>query len=823
MKQTDQQRGHQPEEIGLKKARPGYSRLVGMTVYAMLGILVVFGMVLSLLALEIQTGARAYVTGESLWSKAQKETIYRLDRYASTGNPADLDTARRALQVPLADRRARLALEQSPPDRQTAMAAFVEGQNHPADARRMVWMVIYFQGAPYFRDAIAEWRASDQHILRLETIASRLEEEISRDQPDSARVQSLRQELSDIEEAVRPLQDRFSALLGEGARQLVRWLQILAAVIVLTLALLTGAIFQWANRRIAQSERKFRDTFEQAAMGMAQISQNGELLAVNHALCNLLGYPRRELEALSLDSLLPSNQNRETVQRLLSHSGTRQDEEIQLISRDGDPVWCRVSLSMVDHHWQGQNYLIMGVEDVSQTRELMSRLRYQAYHDPLTGAINRRGLENQLQRTIEEAREHDSHHLLCFIDLDQFKIVNDTAGHLAGDQVLQDVTRLLEGELRQADILARLGGDEFGVILRDCDQKASIRIAEGLRQAIKSHVFSSGEVSLRLGVSVGCVSICKDSPGPDDLLRAADTACYMAKEYGRNRVVHYSPEDRDMQIRHSEMASVTRIRNALADNRLVLHAQEIRPVSSDRSSRFEILVRMLDDDGSLLSPGQFLPAAERFHIAPDIDRWVVQHTLDTLARHTRALNQLEACHINLSGQSIGREDFLQFLEEAIEASSVDPKKLCFEITETAAITNLADARHLFRRLRRKGCEFALDDFGSGLSSFGYLTSMPVDIIKIDGFFVRDTLENKLHRTIVRSIRDIASVMGKRVAAEFVETEATGALMTELGIHLLQGYAVHRPCPIKAFLDRFDTTQNDNMSQKHGDQNGSQSA
>lgn len=807
MKQTEQLPEHQEREVAFGVLQQGHSRFVSVSVYAMLTALVIVGLILTLLALEIQTAARAYVTGESQWSKAQKETIYRLDRYLTIGEMSDLEEARQQLQVPLADRQARLALEQDPPDRQAAIDAFIEGQNHPADARRMVWLFIYFQHAPYFRDAVADWRASDPYILRLETIVTQMEEGMASGQPDSALMLNLRRELSDIIEDVRPLQDGFSASLSEGTRHLVRWLQIMAVAMIAGLALIAAVIFRWATQRIALSERKFRDTFEQAAMGMAQVSIDGDLLAVNHALCKLLGYSRHELESLSLDRLLHPDQKPRTLQHLLSAARTRENKEIQLVNRDGEPLWCRVSLSMVDHQWEGRNYLIMGVEDVSQAHKLLSQLRYQAYHDPLTGAINRRGLEKQLKRSIEEARDHESHHLLCFIDLDQFKVVNDTAGHLAGDQVLQDVTRLLRRELRQSDILARLGGDEFGVILRNCDEEASLKVAEGLRKAVEDYVFTSGKFALRLGASVGCVSITRDSPGPSELLRTADTACYMAKEYGRNRVVHYSPDDRDIQIRESEMASLSRIRHALEKNRLTLLGQEIRPVDPAGKSRCEILVRMLDDDGSEISPGLFLPAAERFHVAPDIDRWVVQTTLDTLVRHKQDLDKLEACHINLSGQSIGREDFLKFLETAIDGSSIDPGKLCFEITETAAISNLADARHLFRRLRQKGCEFALDDFGSGLSSFGYLTSMPVDIIKIDGAFVRDAVDNELHQAIVRSIGEIVSVMGKRAAAEFVETDAVGALMAELGIDFLQGYAIHRPCPLEELLGQLDARQN----------------
>lgn len=451
--------------------------------------------------------------------------------------------------------------------------------------------------------------------------------------------------------------------------------------------------------------------------------------------------------------------------------------------------------------------MILGVQDVTETRDLMHKLQYQARHDPLTGTINRYEFEEQLAVVIHHARTHGTQHAFCFIDLDQFKVVNDTAGHLAGDEVLQQITRLLQNELRQTDILARFGGDEFGVILRDCDEAAAVEVAEKLREVIEAYVFQSDDKLLRLGASIGCVVINEATHDPSDLLKVADTACYMAKDYGRNRVVLYSVDDQAVQSRHSEMEVLTHIRAALNDDRFILYAQEIRSLVGDRQPRCEVLVRMLDPQGNMVPPGLFLPAAERYQIAPDIDRWVVQKCLDTLARHPLQLMHLGSCHINLSGQSIGREDFLTFLEQALDQSPVDPGKLCFEITETAAISNLADARNFFTRLHQRGCTFALDDFGTGLSSFGYLTSLPVDVVKIDGSFVCDVLDNAIHRAFVKSIGEIVSLMGKSAVAESIETAGTYDGIAELGIQWGQGYGIHRPSPMEELLCTFDKQTN----------------
>lgn len=788
---------------------PHQFRTTAVKAYLAIMLIAFFGLGLTTFALEIQSAARAYVAGESEWSKSQKEVVYWLDRAADTGEKIWLEQAREALEVPLNDLRARLAMEQQPPDREAAVQHFIAAKNYPDDAVRMVWLFRYFREAPFIRDSVAYWRESDAYILRLQAILGEMEVQIDAGRMDTVTTSNLREEVGLIAEQLRPLQSSFSYSLGEASRSLNAWLKAAAAIVIAALALAIGFVFRWATLRIADSEQQFRDTFEQAAMGMAQMQPDGTLVAVNHALCELLGYSQKDLIGRSLAQLLHPDQDPGSFQQLLTTSEGAKSQEYKLTTRDGTAIWCRFSLSHVNGAWKDRHYMILGVQDVTEARDLLHKLHYQARHDALTGTINRYEFEEQLAVAIRHSRMHSAQHAFCFIDLDQFKVVNDTAGHLAGDEVLQEITRLLRRELRQTDILARLGGDEFGVILQDCDETVAVEVAEKLREAIEGYVYRTGDTQLRLGASIGCVVINDTTPDSANLLKVADTACYMAKDYGRNRVVLYSVDDQALQSRHTEMAILTQIRAALTDNRFVLYAQEIRSLSGDEQPRCEVLVRMLDSEGNLVPPGQFLPAAERYQVAPDIDRWVVQTSLDTLAQHPKQLAHLGLCHINISGQSIGREDFLSFLERALDQSPVDPGKLCFEITETAAISNLADARHFFTRLHRRGCAFALDDFGSGLSSFGYLTSLPVDIIKIDGAFVCDALDNDIHRAIVKSIAEIVSLMGKSTVAESVETDGVRDIMAELGIQWGQGYGIHRPCPMEELLRSFDTSSQTN--------------
>lgn len=771
--------------------------MVTASVYAVFLGLGAMGLLFTIIALEIQAGLRAYEASASRWISAKNEATHSLERYSRTAEPGHLQQAREALALPLAKMRARRAMVQPVPDRTTARDALIAAGSHPDEITSMIWLFIHLPTAvPYLDDAIRDWRATDPYIQRLDAIADRMDEPI---QPSSETMRALRQEVRMIAAEIRPLQDGVLRSLGQGSRWVNRALQLAAGLVIALVTVVAIVAFRGATRRIAASERKFRDTFEQAAIGMAQVTADGKLVAVNEALCNILGWPGNELIGYSLTDLLHPDQDPASLQRLLGHVGDQHIEEYQLIGRGDTSLWCKLSISSVDRAWHGHNHLILSVEDVTEARQLLFELHYQARHDALTGLINRREFEDRLARAHRDAQSSGAQHALCFIDLDQFKVVNDTCGHPAGDALLQEIARLLEGELRQTDVLARLGGDEFGVVLRDCGDDAAMAVAEKLRSAVDGYVFTYDETLFRIGASVGCVPIDKDAPGLNGLMQAADTACYMAKDSGRNRVVRYSAEDTDLQARHSEMNSLTQIRAALASDRFVLHAQHIRPAGGDGPLRYEVLLRMLDADGNTIPPGHFLPAAERYQVASEIDRWVVQNTLETLARHPSHLDRLEACHINLSGQSIGRTDFLDFLERSLDRSPVAAEKLCFEITETAAVASMGEARNFFHRLRHRGCRFALDDFGSGLSSFGYLNSMPVEIVKIDGVFVRDLLDNDIHQAMVRSIGEIAGLMGKRTVAEFVETGAVAARLHNLGVDLVQGYGIHRPCPLDALI------------------------
>jgi len=473
-----------------------------------------------------------------------------------------------------------------------------------------------------------------------------------------------------------------------------------------------------------------------------------------------------------------------------------------LINRQGVEIAIEDSAAPIRDRQGNIIGVVMVFHDVTQARDMAQRMTWQATHDSLTGLINRREFERRVEELLQSAQMRHKQHALLYMDLDQFKIVNDTCGHIAGDELLKQLGFLLEETARESDALARLGGDEFGLLLAGCPVERAKQIADELRQEIKEFRFVWEDKTFEIGVSIGLVEINEHSQNLSSILSAADVACYAAKDLGRNRIHIYQPDDAELQQRHTEMQWVSRINEALAHDRLVLYCQEIRPVGNDPAltSHYEILVRMQDTDGKLVAPYLFIPAAERYNLMPDIDRWVVRNTLASIAAYE--CNQgdcLSMVAINLSGNTIGDETFLDFVRKQLLAHKVAPSRICFEITETAAIANLAKANYFIRELKRVGCRFSLDDFGSGLSSFAYLKNLPVDYLKIDGSFVKDLVDDPIDRAMVRSINEVGHVMGIKTIAEFVENDEILAHLRDIDVDYAQGYGISMPAPLSEML------------------------
>ena len=492
-----------------------------------------------------------------------------------------------------------------------------------------------------------------------------------------------------------------------------------------------------------------------------------------------------------------------------------------LVTRSGHEVAIQESAAPICDRQGRVIGAVIVFHDVTKERRLKRALSYQASHDALTGLINRREFDNRLHAAVLSAQRGEGTYALLYIDLDQFKVVNDTCGHQAGDRLLRDVTGLLQSRVRASDTIARLGGDEFGVLLEGCTVEQSTRIAEGVRQAIRDYRFVWGATTLSVGASVGVVQITAETESVANVMSAADIACYAAKDEGRNRV-HLYEADGISHPRHREMHWVARVTRAAEENRLELYFQPIRPIARAGATAFhELTVRLRDDDGRLVSPGEFIPAAERYNVMSVIDRWVIQRAIERLkewavraelpqavnagtrtvlrpgpeARQLRDGAALPLLAVNLSGTSLNEQSFIDFVLQQVGEATL-AQALCFEITETAAVTNLSNATFAMRELKARGCKFALDDFGTGLSSFMYLKTLPVDYLKIDGQFICHVADDPVDRSMVEAICKVGKALGIETVAECVESQAVLDELGRIGIDYAQGYFLARPAPIE---------------------------
>lgn len=467
-----------------------------------------------------------------------------------------------------------------------------------------------------------------------------------------------------------------------------------------------------------------------------------------------------------------------------------------LISRNGEEFGIEDSAAPIRNAAGDLLGVVLVFHDVTEQRRLSGEMSYRATHDTLTGLVNRAEFETRLRRTLDKAHEDRSEHALLYIDLDQFKLVNDACGHSVGDQLLQQVARLLGDAVRARDTLARLGGDEFAVILEHCSADQAQRVAQQICDRMEEFRFPHDERRFRIGASIGLVPVDSRWASTAAAMQAADTSCYAAKEAGRNRVHAWFDTDLAMRARHGEMQWATRLEQALDEDRFMLHAQRIEALGeASKGLHAEVLIRLRDNDGSLIPPSAFLQAAERFHMATRIDRWVLKCALKQI-RTLQNLTALDTLCINLSGQSVGDRAFHRHAIDTLTgAGTAICQRICLEITETAAVTNMADAAIFIEQVRALGVRVALDDFGAGASSFGYLKTLQVDLLKIDGSFIRDVTVDPLDDAAVRSFVDVARVVGVKTVAEFVDRPEVLARVREIGIDYAQGFLLHRPEPI----------------------------
>ena len=541
-------------------------------------------------------------------------------------------------------------------------------------------------------------------------------------------------------------------------------------------------------------------TLESIADAVITSSASGQVLYMNAVAERLTGVNFSEAKnkkVKALFRLMTEGKTSPVDSTWITDSYSTLDEVI-LERPDGQEFVIRKSASPL-YDRDGNTFGVVTVlHDVTMLRILSNQLSFQARHDQLTGLINRYEFDRKAQDAIDDAVNGGRTHCLAYIDLDQFKMVNDSCGHMAGDVLLRQLAHHLKSKVRSSDSLARLGGDEFALLLMGCDLSKAQVIVDGLLNAVREYRFTFDDKVFKVGASIGLTQISLDNtPSLSELLSEADSACYTAKQEGGNRIYVYRSGDKDIKEHNNQLEWVSRIHIGLEKKQFVLYSQPMLSLKPDAELHCELLIRMQGMDGTLYPPGYFLPAAERYHLMPLIDRWVVGEALSIIAR--KGPNFPYVCAINLSGQTFSEEGFLEFVLSQITKHGVKPRKICFEITETAVIANLDKARQFMQALREIGCRFSLDDFGSGLSSFAYLKNLDVDFLKIDGMFVKTIANNKVDRAMVESINNVGHIMGIHTIAEFAETEAILDVLKEIGVDYAQGYVIAEP---ELFEDTF---------------------
>jgi diguanylate cyclase (GGDEF)-like protein/PAS domain S-box-containing protein len=435
--------------------------------------------------------------------------------------------------------------------------------------------------------------------------------------------------------------------------------------------------------------------------------------------------------------------------------------------------------------------------DVSEIRGLAREMSYQASHDPLTGLVNRAEFERRLNQALSSPRVDHMSHVVCYLDLDRFKAVNDSCGHMVGDNLLREIAALLKDQVRDSDTVARLGGDEFAMLLVGCPLEKARQIAEDVCEAVADYSFTWQDRVFQLGVSIGLVEIDHESGTAETALSAADSACYVAKQLGRGRIHLYSARDEIMARERGEIQWLKRVQNALKENHFELFVQSVIGTRGrvETGPAAELLLRMRDESGKIIMPSQFLSAAERYQLMSHVDRWVVRAALTSIASDTPHLPEGRSCSINLSGQTLGDDSFLEYVVDLLDHTGVKPSKVCFEVSESAVMNNLEHARRFINVLHGIGCRFALDDFGSGIGSFSQLRHLAIDYLKIDGSFTRDLGENSVSREMLGAMMKLSRSLDFLVVAEQVEDQESFDALRELGVDFVQGYLVERPHPL----------------------------
>ncbi len=559
-----------------------------------------------------------------------------------------------------------------------------------------------------------------------------------------------------------------------------------------------------AENKLAKEKQRNRITLKLLKDGVITTDNNCNIDSMNPVAEGLTGWPSYEAKGKNLDNVfklidINTRERKINIGRDCLESGKPIETSTNLVLLDRFNNEHPIELSLAPSSSLNieSGGLVLIFKDASETKRLTQEITHQASHDALTGLLNRKEFEYRLEKAIASAAAHDVQHVLCYLDLNQFKIINAQAGHTAGDIILKQAAQQMKRHMRSIDVLARLGGDEFSLLLVNTTIEHARAIAQELIDTIRSTTFKWRDQHFEIGLSIGLISVDKCSQDPAQMLTRAELACFTAKDHGRNKIHIYRKEDDELTRRHTEMMRAAGVTGALQEDRFRIYCQPIVALSpkNKESLHYELLLRLTDPKGDLIMPASFIPAAERYGLMSSLDRWVIRtafHSYNDIFGEGSGVQ----IAINLSGNSLNDDTLLDFIKGEIDLTKIDPGTVCFEITETAAISNLDQVSQLILELKRIGCRFALDDFGSGLSSFAYLKNLPVDYLKIDGSFVHDMLDDTIDHAMVEAINQVGHIMGIGTIAECAESEEVVEMLRELGVDYAQGYAMGSPIPIE---------------------------